>query len=168
MSNLTISQALRRIKKLKGSISELQARAKVNVSYDKSKIPVFRYTDDMNSLSACKAELLELEGRVAVANATHVVKYQNKDLTLSTAIRILQEFKDWITFYKNLVLRNQTERDKEESYSEEHNKFITQYKEIVYCSDLSEQERDKKVKEVQDEFETLNNIVESANHQVVL
>lgn len=164
----TISQALRRIKKLKGLISEYQARTAANVSYDKKKPPVFPFKTDMENLSNYKAEFLELEGQVAVANATHEISYQNKNLNLSVAIRVLQELKGWITFYKGLNLKNEVVRDKEQYYDEEKEKYLYNITETEFVSDLSEIEREAKVKSLQDEFEILNNIVEDANHKIVI
>ncbi len=51
---VTIAQALRRIKKLKGAIAENQQRANAGVSYDVSKVPAFRFQEAFAAMTAAQ------------------------------------------------------------------------------------------------------------------
>lgn len=166
--SLTIAQALRRVKKLKGLIAEHQIRAKQGVSYVSDKVPAFRFAEEVAAIARATEELVGLESRIAVANATAIVCDDGVNLSLAKAIRILQETKGMITFYQGLCLREGTEKNRESDWDDNENKSITRITEIVYISDLSEQERDRKVKLLQNRFEALNNLVEDANHKVLV
>lgn len=165
---MTIAQALRRIKKLKGLIAENQQRAQAGVSYDATKVPAFRYQEAFKAMTQAQLEMVGLESRVAVANATATVKHQDQDILLAQAVRLLQELKGQIAFLKGLHLRNEVVKDRQQEWDDIEMKHIARVTETTFKSDLSEQERDRQVKEIQDTFETLNNAVEDANHTVMV
>ena len=166
---LTIAQALRRIKKLKGQIAENEQRARAGVSYDSAKVPAFRYQEAVEKMFATQDEVVALESRVAVANATGTVTVSGEGtLPLSQAVRILQELKGRIAFLKGLHLRSETVKDRSQEWDDTEMKHITRVTETTFVSDLSEQDRDNQVKTLQDRFETLNNAVEDANHTVTV
>jgi len=58
---MTIAQALRRIKKLKGQIAEHNQRAIAGVSYDVTKVPSFRYAEAVEAMFAIQDEVVALE-----------------------------------------------------------------------------------------------------------
>lgn len=166
---VTIAQALRRIKKLKGQIAEQSTRAQQSVSYVQGKVPAFRFHEAMLALGGARDEMLDLESRVAVANAKKTVLDVNGNkLTLSRAVRVLQEMKGQIAFLRGLTLRAETVREREQTWDEDAMKHINRVTEVTYVSDLSEQTRDLSVKALQDSFEVLNNTVEEANHTVLV
>jgi hypothetical protein len=168
MSNLTIAQGLRRIKKLKGELAEHTTRAQAGVSYLSTTVPAFRYTEEKALMQACKNEMVDLESRIAIANATVKVKFNGNEVLLARAIRELQEVKGEIAFLKGLNLRTETIREKEQEYDEDREKFVSRYTEKVFLSDLSEKERDQQVKVLMDKFEQLNNVLEDANHSSLI
>lgn len=166
---MTIAQALRRIKKLKGQIAENEQRAKIGVSYDSSKVPAFRYSEAVEKMFALQDEVIALEARVAVANANGKVNVLGEgDISLAQAVRTLQELKGRIAFLKGLHLRSETVKDRSQEWDDTEMKHITRVTETVFVSDLSEKDRDMQVKHFQDRFETLNNAVEDANHTVLV
>lgn len=165
---MTIAQALRRIKKIKGQIAEHQQRAQAGVSYDVTKVPAFRFAEADEAMQLLQAELIGLEASVAVANAQGTVKFEGKDVVLALAIRSLQEMKGRIAFLKGLHLRNETVQTRTNDWDDTEMKHISRLTETTFKSDLSEQDRDKKVKELQNLFEELNNAVENANHTFVV
>jgi hypothetical protein len=166
---ITIAQALRRIKKLKGQIAENASRAQQGVSYVQGKEPAFRFQQAMDALNEARAQMMDLESRVAVANAKKLITNPlGIKITLSRAIRDLQELKGQIAFLRGLNLRAETVREKETEWNDEESKHITRVSEVVYMSDLTEQNRDAQVRDLQDAFEALNNTVEEANHTVLV
>lgn len=165
---ITIAQALRRIKKLKGIIAENQQRASAGVSYDVAKVPAFRFQEAFAAMTQAQLEMVDLEARVAVANAKSKVEHKGNKILLAQAVRLLQELKGQIAFLKGLHLRNETVKDRQQDWDDTEMKHITRWTETVFKSDLTEQDRDRQVKEIQDTFEVLNNAVEDVNHTVTV
>lgn len=165
---MTIAQALRRIKKLKGQIAEHEQRAKAGVSYDVTKVPAFPFQEAVDAMFALQDEVVALESRVAVANATATVVDGNKELPVALVIRTLQELKGRIAFLKGLHLRNEVVKDRTNDWDDVEMKHISRVTETTYKSDLSEKDRDQQVKALQDRFEVLNNAVEDANHAALV
>jgi hypothetical protein len=165
---MTIAQALRRIKKLKGHIAEHQSRAQAGVSYVAGKLPAFRFEEEKDAMLSDIEEMVDLEASVAVANANTKIVYDEEEVSLSHAIRQLQETKSFIAFLKGLHLRTETIRDRETEWDDNKMQNVSRVTEVVYTSDLSEQDRDEQVKALQNHFETLNNLVEDANHSTTV
>jgi hypothetical protein len=166
--NMTIAQALRRIKKIKGLLAEHRLRATMGVSYLLDKVPAFGFADEEAAMYLCIDELLNLESRVAVANANTMIQDNAVTMSLAKAIRSLQEIKGLISFYQSLNLRSGVEKNRHVDWDDNLNKNITTVDVVTYVSDLTEQDRDLKVKDFQDHFESLNNLVEDANHKVLV
>lgn len=165
---LTISQGLRRIKKLKGHIAEHQQRATAGVSYVDTKVPAFRFKDSVTAMKAAQSEMVSLEARIAAANATTTVTAGSESMPLAKAIRLLQELKGEITFLKGLGIRSEVVKERSQDWDDVKGSYVVRTVETKYMSDLSEQDRDIQVKEAQDLFEKLNNAVEGANHTVLI
>jgi hypothetical protein len=100
LDKITIAQALRRIKKLKGQIAEHTQRAQASVSYEKDKVPAFSFGEEMLLMKAAQLELVDLQSRVAVANAKATILDGEDVITHAEAIRRLQEIKGEIAFLK--------------------------------------------------------------------
>ena len=165
---MTIAQALRRVKNLKGQLAEAQERARLGVSYDVTKVPAFRYKDSVAAMFSLQDDMVALESRVAIANARGTIQYDGADMSMASAVRTLQELKGRITFLKGLMIKNETVKDRTNDWDDEQMKSISRVVETTFVSDLSEQERDQQVKALQVRFEGLNNVVENANHQIMV
>lgn len=168
MSEITIAQALRRVKKLKGQIAESSQRAQSGVSYDATKVPEFRFAESFLVMTEAQLEMVALESRIAVANATATVKHLGQEILLTQAVRLLQELKGQIAFLKGLHLRSETVKDRTNDWDDTEMKHISRVTETTFVSDLTEKDRDRQVKEIQNTFETLNNAVEDKNHTVTV
>lgn len=165
---ISIAQALRRIKKLKGQIAEHTQRAQQGVSYEQGKVPAFRFQEAVTAVKAAQKELIDLQSRVAIANAKATVTDGSDTITHAEAIRRLQEIKGEIAFLKGLIIRNDVVKTREQEWDDVEMKHIVRMVEVTWTSDLSEKERDTQVKALQDRFETLNNAVEDRNHKVTV
>ena len=165
---LTIAQALRKIKKLKGHVSEYRNTAELSVSYEESIPPAFKFQEQLDLMIETSNEMVELESAVAVANATSTVNFGGKSITLSCAVRMLQEIKGLLAFYKGLFLRSEVSKQKEQVWHDEKAQYITMTVETKFVSEMSEKERVLLVKALEDKFEALNNLVEDANHKVLV
>jgi hypothetical protein len=165
---ISIAQALRRIKKLKGQIAEHTQRAQQGVSYEQGKVPAFRFQEAVAAVKTAQKELIDLQSRVAIANAKATVADGTETVTHAEAIRRLQEIKGEIVFLKGLVLRNEVVKDRQQEWDDTEMKHLVRVVETTWVSDLSEKDRDTQVKALQDRFETLNNAVEDRNHKVTV
>lgn len=168
MTKMTIAQALRRIKKLKGQIAEHTQRAQQNVSYEKDKVPAFRFRGEIAARTLAQDELLDLQARVAVANAKSTVVENGRSLTHAEAVRVLQELKGEIVFLKGLSLRDEVVKSRDQDYDEVKGTYVSRMVETTWVSDYSELERDRQVRALQDRFEELNNTVENHNHKIIV
>jgi hypothetical protein len=79
-----------------------------------------------------------------------------------------QSLRGRLLFYQALVLRSGVEKTRESEWDDDACKNINRVVETTYVSDLTEVDRDSKVKALQNRFESLNNLVEDANHQVLV
>jgi len=163
---VTIAVALRRIKKIKNQISELSDRAQMSVSYSEKNVPTFDFDEEVKKLDSKKRTLVKLEAAVAVANATNSITFKKELVTLAEAIRRLQELKDDISFYQRLPIFEGVRQEREHCYDEVNGNSYVKTVDIKWLSKLSEKERIEKIDALKNEFEDLNNILESANHRI--
>jgi hypothetical protein len=163
---MTIAQALRRIKKLKGEIAEHETHIRSGVSYVKEKVPAFRFAEERDLWVSAKAEMLTLQARVAIANALNKIEYDGVEMPLAYAIRTLEELKGELSLLKGLVLRSETLKEREQEWNDEKCTTITRINEVTWVCDLTEQDRAQEVKKIQSRHEDLNNVVEDANHRI--
>jgi len=163
---MTIAMALRRIKKLKGQVSEITNRAYQSVHWLDKKEPDFRFSRLIEQQEAKITEMIELEAAVAAANATNTIKFKDKDITISKAIRWLQETKGAISFYGSLQIREGEEERPTMEWDDTLERNVRRKEIIIHKSAISGVDRVKKIEELRDFFEELNNLVETANHRV--
>jgi hypothetical protein len=166
-NGFTVSQALRRTKKLKGRMGELTARATTSVSYLAEKKPAFGFKATRDEMAKVREDLIALETAIAKANATTSIDFDGKPMTLPEAIRRLQEFKSEMVWLSSLTLRNGTERHRDTEYDQESGRTKLVTIETTYMSDMDEVERAKELDRLRDHFERLNDLVETANHKTL-
>lgn len=166
MSEMTISQALRHIKKVKGQLSENLSRAQANISHKESAIPAFQFSACMEKADAARKQLVDLEARVAVTNATTKIVHDGKPMTLVRAVRQLQELKARIAWLRGLSVRAQartTEQELEYHGAQGHVNV-----DVPWTCHLPEADKAEMVDAAQQEFDALNDAVEKANHVTAL
>lgn len=161
----TISQGLRAIKRLKGRMAELTARAAASVSYIADKKPSFDFSATRKEVDATREELVRLESAVACANATTEIQHGDRAMSLCEAIRRLQEIKAELAWLAGLNLRQGTERSYESEWDDESNRSVRRLHEVVYTADLTEPQRVEQIDALRHHFEALNDAVEAANHR---
>lgn len=163
MSQFTVSQALRRVKKLKGRMGELQRRAESVVSHETTKKPDFDFAALRSQVAAARDELVGLKAAVAVANATTKVQFDGKELTVAAAVLRLQEFKAELAWLPTLQFRAGVEKTTEMDY-DDAGRPVRRAREVTYVSALTEPQRVAEVERLRDCFERLNDAVERSNH----
>lgn len=166
MSEMTISQALRQIKKVKGQLSESLSRAQANVSHKESAVPAFQFSVCMGKADGARRQLVDLEARIAVTNATTKIVHGDQTMTLVRAVRRLQELKAQIAWLRGLSVRSQgrtVEKELEYGGVDGHRNV-----DVPWTCYLPEAEKAEQVDAAQQEFDALNDAVERANHATAL
>jgi len=165
MSELTIAQALRFASKLKNQVSDARARAVSSLNHKKDDQTAFDFSEMLEKADSASYELASLHGKLAIVNATNTVQYKGNSISLSHAIRILQELKGRIAWVKALtVAATENYKVAETTWSETAEKYVNGSAEMV-CH-LPEAKRVALVDSLQDEFDSLNGAVEMINQTV--
>jgi hypothetical protein len=168
MDAMTISQALRKISKLKGTLKEQLERAQSSVVYTTDNAPAFSFTSSWEQAEAARDALIALETALRVTNAVTKFDFKGKPMTLSEATCRLQEIKGTISWVKGLRTQAQAERTEKEYVSITYNSDKAIEKITVTKCDLPEAKRAEWVKREQDQFDALNDAVEAVNHRTTL
>lgn len=166
---MMISQAMRRIARLKGQMSKLCARAKSVVSYDKAKPPAFKFDPTREEIAKVRAELVTLKAARAKANAmTSITCEGMPEMTLAEAVCRLQEYKDEMSWLEGLTLRAGTDTTVDMVYDQVNERRVPSRVETVYVTELTEVDRAAAVEALQAQFDALNDAVETANRTTQL
>jgi predicted nuclease with TOPRIM domain len=169
MKKLSIAQALRAIKTLKGNLADLTRRAAGVVSYVKEDgQPEFDFAELRKEIHETRENLISLESSVTQANAVTKIEAQGKEMTLAEAIRRLQENKAEQTWLSGLHFQSGTEKRHDGYETDERGRQTPRVVIVNHVSALSEKGRLEELKSLKERFEELNNALESANHRTVL
>src|SRR5688572_23827421 len=103
--DMTISQGLRRIAKLKGQIKDKLERAASSITYESTKEPAFKFQTVMEEVTAISEELIKLEAALRLTNSTVRADFKGVKITLTEATVRLQEYKGQIAWFKGLPVR---------------------------------------------------------------
>ena len=161
----TISQALRRIKKIKGQIGEHRANAGNSVTHLAEQQPAYQFGASTEKASVLVDEMLRLQTAVAIANATTSIEVDGKKIVLALAVRTLRELTSEIAWTKGLAVKAQ-EKVVEHEMEFDGTRHVNAPK--TYLCLLPEAKRAARVTELQDRFDRLNDIVETANHKTLI
>lgn len=165
---MNISEALRKIKKLKGQLAIEDKRFASSISWQDDKLPVYNFAETEEAINQISSELVSLEAAVAHANAVTKVNFKDKEVSLAWIIRHLQEIKAKISKYESLHIRDETVETSEYVYDEDKDKNIRLKKFVVFKSAISERDKDKRVQDLKDDFESANKLLEEMNHKTIL
>lgn len=167
MTELTISQALRYASKLKNQISDARSRAAGSLNHKAGEATAFSFSEMLSKAESLSCDLAVLQGKLASINASSFVDYKGGLISLSHAVRVLQELKGRIAWLKGLaVLQTESTVSTDKVWDDVNDKYITQTV-TTFCN-LPEAKRAEMVDTLQDEFDSLNGAVESANQVVKL
>ena len=166
--DMTISQALRKISKLKGALKEQLENAQNAVVYLADNVPAFSFAGSWELAESARAELITLETSLRVTNAVTKIDFRGKPMTLTEATCRLQELRGKISWLKALPAQAQAERTEKQYARTSYN--TAEVVEIVKTTkcDLTIAKRAEWVKTEQDTFDALNDAVEAVNHRTTL
>ena len=103
--DMTISQALRAIAKLKGAYKESLERAAAGVTFDMRSKPAYDFSATLEEANKKRDELIQLEAALRVTNATTSFDYKGCNVTLTEATILLQEHKARIAWLRTLSVQ---------------------------------------------------------------
>jgi hypothetical protein len=164
---LSISQALRYASKLKGKIADARTRAASSITHKAGEETAFDFKAMLDSADTLSDELAALQGRIAVANATNSVIFEGNQISLSHAVRVLQELKGRIAWVKGLtVLQVESVEQSDVDWDDVAAKSVRKSWRMI-CR-LPEAARAALVDQLQEKFDRLNGAVESINQVTFL
>lgn len=160
---MTISQALRRIAKLKGELRDHLERAAAAVKYEVRRPPAFPFDESMGKAEAARNELILLEADLRGTNARTKVDYRDRSISLSEATCRLQELRGQIAWFKALqVLPHADAAGSESQYDATTGRPVAVP--VAWRCEMPEAKRADMVAALQAEFDALNDAVEGVNH----
>jgi hypothetical protein len=163
---ITIAQALRKIKDLKGRIARHSANAMTSVTHKTSAPPAYSFGTEWEQATSLVDEMLDFQTRVALANAKTTVDYEGKSRSLTWCTKKLAEIKGAITWHNGLQVRAQKATTEEEYEWAPGSAGAGRVRvETEYTCHLPEAERAARVRSLETKFMELNDIVESINHR---
>ena len=166
---MTVSQCLRKIAPLKNQLKTHREHAESSVLYEEKRKPAYVYASEMEGMEKARHELLRLQTALAVSNATTHIEWKGKKVALAWAVRFLEELKGHKAWLDNLIVSPEA-RKEEDSYVPRYSGGVaTSVNEprIMIC-DLPEAKRFELSQKIQEEFDQLNDLVETSNHQTLV
>jgi hypothetical protein len=165
--SMTISQGLRRIKKLQGQVAELRTRAAASVSHKSNEEPAFSFGACVEQSVAFVSELTTLKTAIAGANATTKLEFEGTAIPLAWAVRMLSELKAEIAWLRGLDVKAQEhtiETTREFNYETSKHGTV----ETKWTCHLPQAKRAERIEALQNRFDKLNELVEQKNHVVTI
>lgn len=166
MAKITKAKALRLIKSLKGKLAELTQKALRNCSWEEGKEPEFQFLDVAEEREKLTGQLVRLKSALAESNATSTVDFEGEEVSVQQAIFTLAELKGEISFYQSLHLRRDTEEENKRVMGPEGAEYVVV--EHIFTSVYTESDREEIVAALKERIETLNDLIETHNHQTIL
>lgn len=169
---MRLSEALRTRKQLKSNLKKYSERFVKNVSYISDKEPEFSFTDDLELYRKTAAELIQLEAKIAKANALRTVKVPENwterigldQISLIEAIRCCSEIKSEITLIKSLYLKSGSEKSRESFWDDNQDKSVYREVETIWVSKMTEKQKDETISLLEEMFSSMDRVIERVNN----
>jgi hypothetical protein len=159
---MTVTQAIKRMSKLKGRLKEAHERAKENVVHVAEDTPAYAFDDCLAEADKAREELLRIRTAVTLSNAAQTVEWEGRKHPLPYAIALLREWAGQLEFLGALPVRAQAETvDRGKDFDGEKYVPVT----TKYRCHLPTAERDRRRAELQDRFDALNDRVNALNNR---
>lgn len=179
---MNISQALRKISTIKGELRSWGDRRKESLTWkdatkgDNYEVETLKFTKPAWSYKECAEnldvlfdELIKYEAVVAVANATTLIRYNGEDVSLAFAIRKLNAIKTQLAMLSLLDCLPSAEKlDSNTKTIRDDDRYVEVEMPYRLMCALPTREQTQIVDKAQKDFDELNLLVESANHNTNL
>lgn len=162
----TISQALRRIKELKGKVAQLDRRMQESVCWSEPGAkPVYNFAGLAEEREIVVAELVTLKGRLAKTNSTTTLVVLDRKLSVQTAVFLLAELKGRKDMIASLSIREGEFKESTHAY-DERGRAVFETKRMVTALGLLA--RDEQVASLEKSIAEINEVIEDTNHRTAL
>lgn len=174
---MRVFQALRRIAALKGDIARIDTRLPAGMAYKKDEgEPSFPYTTDIATREALVDELVQLKMRLTHTNChtdIHVPRpgKEPRRISVQQAVYEMAEIKNLIALTQRLPVGPKETWTMQEPRGVTANPaagFMTNFALVENVRYLTERGKDDLIRDLEEKFATLNNEVESKNHETEL
>ena len=164
MENITLSEALRRIKALKGDIARWSKILPESNTWEEDRAPTYSLPEVLQKLDEAVAELIVLKTALASANAScSLQEASGESLSLTGAVTRLSELKSRMALLE--ALPTYSSHSALTGSRVEHSGasgYLT-VRFALNCS-MTTRERDDQLQKLRDEFAALNARLEAANN----
>ena len=170
---LTIAQALRRIKEIKGKVATHARNAQASVTHKTAQPPAYVFNMEWEKATALTEEMIDLQARVSAANCRTTVDFEGKTRSLSWCTKKLAEIKGAIAWHEALqpMVRAQDKTiEKDYAWTARPGAGGAEHVlvETEWMCHLPEAKRAARVEQLQQKFAELNDLVETQNHRVTV
>lgn len=167
---LTIAQALRKIKDIKGKTARHSQNAMANVTHKTKDEPAYSFGAEWEKATALVDEMLDLQTRVALANGRTTIDYEGRPRTLVWCTKKLAELKGAIAWHQGLQVRAKGKSTEEELQWQRVQGGSAEHVHVAveYTCHLPEAERAARVQSLEQKFAELNDLVETMNHRTAV
>lgn len=167
-SKLTVAQALRRIKDLKGRVGASVRNAQMSVTHRTLAAPAYSFHEEWEKAQQLVGELLDLQERLAITNAITLVDVGGgRQRSLAWACKKLAEIKGAIALFEALGVKAAEKTTEVEGggWAPGGLSGASNRVEVEYTCHLPERKRAAAVEALRASFAELNDVVETTNHR---
>lgn len=170
MDQMNITGALRKIARIKGMISEIDAQVRASACYEEDKPPPFALAELLSHRLKLVDDLVELKSRLALANCK-TFEHGGATYTGTEARRQLDELTAFISLMSSLPIRDRVRdavKERVTEWDDIQEKNITRTVEKMWVSAMSKRDLSKLVEESRAKFDSLNLALDAFNHVTLL
>jgi len=162
----TVSQALRRIKELKGKVALVSRRMAESVCWvEPGNKPTYVFSALDEERDALVVELVVLKGRLAKTNTNTNIVADGKTMSIQTAVFAMAELKAEREMLGGLRIVEGEFKDHVDGYDEKGRPIYETKKHVAALGLLK---RDEAVAALEKRITEINEVVEDANHRTAL
>lgn len=166
-----MGSTLRRIASIKGEIAELDTQVQASACWVRGKEVPWNFQDVWDLRLKRVVELVMLQTKLAIANATTRFLDRGDLVTPAQAIRTLDELKAQIKLLSGLPIRDRlhdTEKLREQEWDDHLDKTVTRVTEVTYTSAMGKVAQKEMISTLKARFADLNDALEAHNHKTSL
>jgi hypothetical protein len=167
---MTIAQALRRVKEIKGQVGKHVHNAQHCVTHKSKDKPAYTFGAEMEKAESLVGEMIDLQTRIGAANIKATVDFEGRSRSLLWCTKKLAEIKGSIALHEGFAVRAQEKTSEEdfewvrkEDGQTAHLRVATEW-----TCHLPEAARAARVAMLQAKFAELNDLVETMNHRTAV
>jgi hypothetical protein len=183
-TTMTIGQALRKIKNIKGEIKIAENLALANIVYLENERPKATFSSEWQRRGSLVDQLIKLQATIAESNAlTQLEITPGVLVSRACLLRMLEEIKGTLAIYEKVptsrvlfpehsntrILTKEVHEDIFDAQGKYTGQRVIEkeYTQTHICELTSEELREN-IRQLKNSFERLNNLLEESNHKTVI